>query len=83
MSHEPCGRWKGRGRPGSSSRIRSFPSAADIWKESRSSLPEDMIAKIKAALDARSDPDFIIMARTDALAVFGHTTGDRAGQFVS
>jgi methylisocitrate lyase len=32
---------------------------------------EDMIAKIKAALDARSDQDFIIMARTDALAVFG------------
>jgi len=31
----------------------------------------DMIAKIKAALDARSDPDFIIMARTDALAVIG------------
>ena len=32
---------------------------------------EEMIAKIKAALDARTDPDFIIMARTDALAVHG------------
>ena len=32
---------------------------------------EDMVAKIKAALDARSDPDFIITARTDALAVLG------------
>jgi len=32
---------------------------------------EEMIAKIKAALDARIDPDFIIMARTDALAVHG------------
>ncbi|MCJ7493275.1 MAG: oxaloacetate decarboxylase [Deltaproteobacteria bacterium] len=32
---------------------------------------EDMVAKIKAALDARSDPDFVIMARTDALAVLG------------
>ena len=31
--------------------------------------PEEMVAKIKAALDARSDPDLIIMARTDALAV--------------
>ncbi len=32
---------------------------------------EDMVAKIEAALDARSDPDFVIMARTDALAVHG------------
>ena len=32
---------------------------------------EDMAAKIAAALDARHDPDFVIMARTDALAVNG------------
>lgn len=32
---------------------------------------EDMIAKIKAAVDTREDMDFIIMARTDALAVLG------------
>ena len=32
---------------------------------------EEMMAKIKAALDARTDPDFILMARTDALAVHG------------
>ena len=31
----------------------------------------DWLAKIKAALDARGDPDLIIMARTDALAVHG------------
>jgi len=31
----------------------------------------EMVAKIKAAVDARKDPDFIIMARTDALAVHG------------
>jgi 2,3-dimethylmalate lyase len=31
----------------------------------------EWIAKIKAALDARHDPDFVIMARTDALAVNG------------
>jgi 2-methylisocitrate lyase-like PEP mutase family enzyme len=31
----------------------------------------DWLAKIKAALDARVDPDMIIMARTDALAVHG------------
>gem|GEM_PF-3399928 len=28
----------------------------------------EMAAKIRAALDARSDPDFVIMPRTDALA---------------
>jgi methylisocitrate lyase len=33
--------------------------------------PEEMVAKVKAALDARVDPDFVIMARTDALAVHG------------
>lgn len=32
---------------------------------------EEMVAKVKAALDARIDEDFIIMARTDALAVNG------------
>jgi 2-methylisocitrate lyase-like PEP mutase family enzyme len=32
---------------------------------------EDMIQKIKAALDARRDPDLVIMARTDARAVYG------------
>ncbi len=31
----------------------------------------EMIAKLKAALDARQDPDFVIMARTDAIAVHG------------
>jgi len=31
----------------------------------------EMAAKIEAAVDTRSDPDFIIMARTDALAVHG------------
>ena len=33
--------------------------------------PVEWLAKIKAALDAREDPDFVIMARTDALAVNG------------
>lgn len=32
---------------------------------------EEMVAKIKAAVDARIDPDFVIMARTDALAIYG------------
>ena len=40
---------------------------------------EEMMAKIKAALDARTDPDFIIMARTDALAVHGIEEAIRRG----
>ncbi|MCK6452002.1 MAG: isocitrate lyase/PEP mutase family protein [Alphaproteobacteria bacterium] len=32
---------------------------------------EEMVAKVKAALDARRDPDLVIMARTDALTVTG------------
>jgi methylisocitrate lyase len=31
----------------------------------------EMVDRIKAAVDARSDPDFVIMARTDACAVEG------------
>lgn len=33
--------------------------------------PEEMTAKIRAAVDARDDPDFTIIARTDARAVTG------------
>ena len=32
---------------------------------------EEMVDRIKAAVDARTDPDFVLMARTDALAVEG------------
>ncbi len=32
---------------------------------------EEMMDRIKAAVDAKDDPDFVIMARTDALAVEG------------
>jgi methylisocitrate lyase len=32
---------------------------------------EEMVDRVKAAVDARTDPDFVIMARTDALASEG------------
>ncbi|MHA1804196.1 MAG: isocitrate lyase/PEP mutase family protein [Promethearchaeota archaeon] len=32
---------------------------------------EEMVNKIKAAMDARKDPDFLIIARTDAIATHG------------
>jgi methylisocitrate lyase len=41
---------------------------------------EEMVDRIKAAVDARTDPGFVIMARTDALAVEGLQAAiDRAG----
>lgn len=44
---------------------------------------EEMVDRIKAAVDARTDPDFIIMARTDALAVEGIEAAiDRAGAYI-
>lgn len=43
----------------------------------------DMTAKIKSAVDAREDPDFVVMARTDALAISGmDETIDRANRYV-
>jgi len=39
-----------------------------------------MVAKIKAALDARGDADLVIMARTDALAVNGVDDAIARGQ---
>lgn len=43
----------------------------------------EMVDRVKAAVDARSDGDFVIMARTDALAVEGLQSAiDRAGACV-
>lgn len=44
---------------------------------------EEMVDRIRAAVDARSDPAFVIMARTDALAVEGlQPTLARAAAYV-
>ena len=43
----------------------------------------EMVDRIKAAVDARTDPDFVIMARTDAAAVEGlDAAADRAAAYV-
>ena len=42
----------------------------------------EMVDRIKAAVDAKTDPDFVVMARTDALEVDGmNAVVDRAGAF--
>lgn len=44
---------------------------------------QEMVDRIKAAVDARTDKSFVIMARTDALAVEGLQAAiDRAGAYV-
>ena len=43
---------------------------------------EEMVDRIKAAVDAKTDADFVVMARTDALSVAGLNAAiDRAGAF--
>ena len=44
---------------------------------------DEMVDRIKACVDARTDPEFTIMARTDSLAVEGLAAAiDRAGAFI-
>ena len=44
---------------------------------------QEMVDRIKAAVDARTDSSFVIMARTDALAVEGLQAAiDRAGAYI-
>src|SRR5882762_488268 len=44
---------------------------------------EEMVDRIKAAVDGRTDPNFVIMARTDAHAVEGQQAAlDRAAKYV-
>ena len=44
--------------------------------------PREMAQKVRAAVEARSDPDFVIIARTDARAVEGLGSAlDRAGLY--
>jgi methylisocitrate lyase len=43
----------------------------------------EMVDRIKAAVDARTDPDFVVMARTDALAAEGLPRAlERAGAYI-
>jgi len=45
---------------------------------------EEMVGKIKAAIGARRDPDFMIIARTDARAVEGFDRAvERAGEYIA
>ncbi len=50
---------------------QTFPKRCGHFAGKSVAPVEEMIAKIKAAADARVDPDFLIVARTDARAIHG------------
>ena len=57
-----------------------FPKRAHYHKGVEHVIPvQDMIDKIVAAVTARSDPDFVIVGRTDAMLTEGISEGIRRG----
>jgi 2-methylisocitrate lyase-like PEP mutase family enzyme len=50
---------------------QEFPKRCGHLDDKRVVPTVDMVRKIRAAVDARTDPDFTIIVRTDALAVTG------------
>jgi 2-methylisocitrate lyase-like PEP mutase family enzyme len=48
-----------------------FPKKCGFMRGKQVVPAEEHVQKLRAALDARTDPDFVIIARTDALAVHG------------
>jgi methylisocitrate lyase len=50
---------------------QEFPKRCGHFEDKRVIPRAEMVMKIKAALDARRDPRFVIIARTDARAVLG------------
>jgi len=61
-----------------------YPKRAHYHKGVEHVVPRaDMVAKIKAALAARTDPNFLIMARTDAMRTDGYVEGiERANLYL-
>ena len=62
---------------------QEFPKRCGHLDDKRVIPTEDMIPKIKEAVEARSDKDFLIIVRTDALAVTGwEDTMDRCHRYI-
>jgi 2-methylisocitrate lyase-like PEP mutase family enzyme len=61
---------------------QTFPKKCGHYEDKGLVPVGEMAQKLKAARDALSDPDFIIIARTDAIAVEGFAAAlDRAGAY--
>jgi 2-methylisocitrate lyase-like PEP mutase family enzyme len=62
---------------------QEFPKRCGHFDGKRVVQTEEMVGKIKAAVDARMSTDFLIVGRTDARAELGLAEAlDRAGRFV-
>ncbi|MCH8108162.1 MAG: isocitrate lyase/PEP mutase family protein [Chloroflexi bacterium] len=48
-----------------------FPKKCGFFEGKQVIPQEEMVQKVRAALDARTDPDFVVIARCDAYAVTG------------
>ena len=61
---------------------QAFPKRCGHMEGKRLDTTQAMVDKIAAAVDARTDPDFVVVARTDALAVEGFAAAiDRGARF--
>ena len=67
--------------------VAGFHIEDQVWPkkcghmEGKQVIPmEEMVQKIRAAVDARQDPDFVLIARTDAGAVHGFQEALQRGQ---
>ncbi len=62
---------------------QTFPKKCGHCNDKGLIPPGEMVQKLKAARDALHDPDFIVIARTDAIAVEGFSAAiDRASAYV-
>ena len=62
---------------------QEFPKRCGHLDDKRVIPAEDMIPKIKEAVESRTDKDFLIIVRTDALAVTGwDDTMDRCNRYI-
>jgi 2-methylisocitrate lyase-like PEP mutase family enzyme len=62
---------------------QSFPKKCGHYDDKGLVPVTEMVQKLRAVRDALQDPDFIVIARTDAIAVEGYAAAiDRAGRYI-
>jgi 2-methylisocitrate lyase-like PEP mutase family enzyme len=62
---------------------QTFPKKCGHYDDKSLVSPAEMVQKLKAARDALHDPDFVLIARTDAIAVEGFSAAiDRASAYL-
>lgn len=62
---------------------QTFPKRCGHYNDKTLIAESEMVQKIKAARDALHDPDFVLIARTDAIAVEGFSAAlDRASAYL-